>query len=378
MAKRAANIATVLPPLTMASSALAFHKSISLETAKERNIWVPENYDMKIFIHSHYKGDWIQPWKVYTKPNGVVWLVKLFFSLVNGRFNLFISTNGPEGLLAFVTSKLLRKPIIVNDTTWFWASSVLSHLYWPFARYVSKHCAVFCVVGSRVVSFWRQSGLEVEKAEVVHFYVSQAKLSRTNIMVAKQLKEKYCGKKIVLYLGRLIRRKGVDYLLDAFANVTKEVPETVLIIAGEGPEKLRLQKRCRELSLNNVVFTGYVSEEEKAGFFLLSDFIVYPTVTIIVPEEWGLAVNEAMSVGKPAVVTTAVGCAFELVKPGITGFVVPEKDAMHLSDAIKKLLIDDESRIRMGEASKELIKREYTYSQMDSRMNEVVKSILFG
>jgi len=377
MAKRTANIATVLPPLTMASSALAFHKSISLETAKERNIWVPENYDMEIFIHSHYKGDWVQPWKVYTKPNGIVWLVKLFFSLVNGRFNLFISTNGPEGLLAFVTSKLLKKPIIINDTTWFWASSVLSHLYWPFARFVSKHCTVFCVVGSRVVSFWRRSGLDVEKAEVVHFYVSQAKPVQANFMVAKQLRERYGGRKVVLYLGRLIKRKGIEYLLEAFAKVTREVPDTVLIIAGDGPEKILLQNRCKELSLDNVLFTGYVPEEEKASFLLLSDLIVYPTVTITIPEEWGLAVNEAMSVAKPAVVTTAVGCAFELVKPGITGFVVPERNTVQLSAAIEKLLIDDEARLKMGKASEELIKQEYTYGYMELRMNSIVKKILY-
>jgi glycosyltransferase involved in cell wall biosynthesis len=233
------------------------------------------------------------------------------------------------------------------------------------------------VVSSRVISFWREAGLNVDKAEVVHFYASQAKISQTNWTAAQQLRRKYSGRKIILYLGRLIKRKGIDYLLKAFAVVLKEIPEAILIIAGDGPEKHNLQELCKELRLKDALFTGYVSEEEKATFLLLSDLLVYPTITISFPEEWGLAVNEAMSVGKPVIVTNAVGCAFELVKPEITGFVVPEKDVMCLSYAIKRALTDDRARMRMGEASKELIKQEYTYARMDSKMNNIVKRILY-
>jgi glycosyltransferase involved in cell wall biosynthesis len=375
--ERTAKLATVLPPITMATSALAFHKSFSVNTAKERNIWVPENYDLEIFIQTQHKNEWIEPLKIYTKPDGMSWMFKLFFSLVNGKFNLFICTIGPEGLLTFVTSKLLRKPVIVNDTIWFWGNSFLSHLYWPFARFITMHSTVFCVVGSRVASFWRETGLNVDKAEVIHFYSSQAKISETNWTAAQQLREKYSRRKIILYLGRLIKRKGIDYLLKAFAVVSKEIPEVVLIIAGDGPEKHSLQELSKELGLRDVLFTGYVSEEEKTTILLASDFLVYPTITIDFPEEWGLAVNEAMSVGKPAIVTGAVGCAFELVKPEVTGFVVPEKDIISLSHAIKRALTDDGARIRMGEASKELIEQEYTYARMDSKMNDIVKRILY-
>lgn len=377
MGKGNARLATVLPPITMASSALAFHKSFSIDTARERNIWVPENFDLEIFIHSQHKSDWLEPSKVYAKPDGMSWLFKLFFSLVNGKFHLFTCTVGPEGLLTFVTSKLLRKPVIVNDTTWFWGNSLLSHLYWPFARFMATHCTVFCVVGSRVTSFWGQTGLNVEKAEVVHFYASQAKIKNTNWTAAQEFRERYSGRKIILYLGRLIERKGIDYLLKAFAGVSEKIPRTILIIAGDGPEKHNLQELCKELGLKDVLFTGYVSEEEKATILLACDFLVYPTVTIDYPEEWGLAVNEAMSVGKPAIVTDAVGCAFELVRSGVTGFVVPERDIASLSFAIERALTDDRARMRMGEASKELIKQEYTYAHMSSKMNNIVKRILY-
>jgi len=239
------------------------------------------------------------------------------------------------------------------------------------------HSTVLCVVGARVLSFWRKTGVEVDEAEVIHFYASQPVINHTNRAAAQQLREKYSGRKIVLYLGRLIKRKGIDYLLKAFAIVSKEIPEAILIIAGDGPEKRRLQELCEELKVSDVIFTGYVTEEEKAAILLLSDFLVYPTTTIGIPEEWGLAVNEAMSLGKPAIVTNAVGCAFELVKPGVTGFVIPEKDITRLSIAIKRALTDDEGRRRMGKASEDLIKQEYTYAGMDSKMNEIVMRILY-
>jgi glycosyltransferase involved in cell wall biosynthesis len=233
------------------------------------------------------------------------------------------------------------------------------------------------VVGSRVLSYWREAGLSVDDAKVVHFYASQAEVKTANLTAAQQFREKYGRRKVILYFGRLIKRKGIDYLIKAFAVVSKEIPEAILVIAGDGPEKHSLQNLCKELGLNDVIFTGYVSEEEKATILLSCDLFVYPTITINVPEEWGLAVNEAMSVGKPAIVTNAVGCAFDLVQPEITGFVVPEKDILNLSYAIRKALTDDAARIRMGKASKELIEREYTYACMDSKMNDIVKKILY-
>lgn len=370
-------IATVLPPITMSSSALAFRKSFSFDSARERNIWVPKQHELEIFIYTGRKTEWMEPWQVYTISDGIFWLLHLFFDLVRGKFNLFTSTTGPEGLVTFVTSKLLRRPLLLGESNWFWSDSLLSHFYWPFARFVACHATAITVVSARVLAFWKKAGVPSNTMRIVHAYASRVEPTRKHYLLADELRRKFGNKKIVLYFGRLIERKGISYLIKAFAKIEEENENVVLIVAGAGPEEPNLKKLCDLLKLNDVIFTGFVQETDKPAFLLCSDVLVYPSITIDIPEEWGLAVNEAMSVGKPVIVTKTVGCAYELVKPGVNGYVVPERDVLELYRAIREIVTDDELRTRMGKAAKKTVEEQFTYDIMDMKLSERVTQ-MFG
>jgi len=107
------------------------------------------------------------------------------------------------------------------------------------------------------------------------------------------------------------------------------------------------------------------------------DVLIYPSVSLGTVEEWGLAVNEAMSLGKPVVVTEVLGSAYELVKPEYNGYVVPEKDVDAIYNATRKLLDDPALRAKMGENGRRTINEDFTHEHSSRVFLALVKIALF-
>lgn len=150
----------------------------------------------------------------------------------------------------------------------------------------------------------------------------------------------------ILYLGYLIPRKGIEYLIEAYQSLDR--PDTSLIIAGKGESRSKLESMSS--NREDIVFTGFVSGEDKKKVYKSASVFVLPTLF----DPWGLVINEAMEFGLPIITTDRAGAAEELVKDN--GFVVPARDPEAIIDSIQKLLNDDELRKNMGRNSTEIIK----------------------
>ena len=155
------------------------------------------------------------------------------------------------------------------------------------------------------------------------------------------------GKKVVLSVGYLIARKGLDTLIEAFRGMERE--DAVLVIAGAGDQEDHLRRLAGGAS--NIQFPGYVEGTLKAKYYSVADVFVLPTLH----DPWGLVVNEAMAYGLPIVVTDRAGCAPDLV--GDNGLVVPAGDVHALRQALERLLDGDELRREMGDKSRQIIQR---------------------
>ena len=155
----------------------------------------------------------------------------------------------------------------------------------------------------------------------------------------------------------MLFRSGLDYLLQAFACIDRA--DTVLLLAGTGLEKSRLKARSEELGLSKQVrFVGYVPTKETYCYYNMADIFVLPSVTTATfKEPWGLVVNEAFNQGVPVIATDAVGAAAGgLVRDGINGLVVPERDSQVLANAFRQLLDDDELRREMSQNALDTIR----------------------
>ena len=155
----------------------------------------------------------------------------------------------------------------------------------------------------------------------------------------------------VLYVGELIKLKGVNHLLTAFQRVYREYSQVRLTIIGDGDCRAELGRMTEEMDIaDNVEFTDFLKPEKVKEHMLKSDVLVLPSMTEGLPR----VIIEAMAVGLP-IIATDVGSVKELVKDGGNGFLVQPVDIDALTKAIFNLAGDRERAKKMGFNSKRLI-----------------------
>ena len=153
------------------------------------------------------------------------------------------------------------------------------------------------------------------------------------------------GKSNILFVGRLEKRKGVEYLIKAYEIVKKECPDSRLVIVGAGDKpRKKYEKEIREKGIKDVVFTGYVSDEELMRYYRSADIFCAPAIG---KESFGIVLLEAMAAGKPVVASNIGGYA-GVVTDGEDGLLVPPKDEQQLAQSILTLLRDPDLRQKMG------------------------------
>jgi glycosyltransferase involved in cell wall biosynthesis len=154
-------------------------------------------------------------------------------------------------------------------------------------------------------------------------------------------------KQIVMFLGRIDKIKGLDLLLKSWSFITTTFPNTALVIVGPDPKGYRsfLESLSIQLKINNSVhFVGEWTGIEKNTLLSSADLFVMPSYT----ENFGMSIAEALALGVPVLASDRCGIVSYL-HPGEDVFVVPcEVEA--LSIAIRKLLLDKELRMRIGES----------------------------
>ena len=152
----------------------------------------------------------------------------------------------------------------------------------------------------------------------------------------------------VLFAGNVSLRKGVPYLLEAFAHLRH--PRKRLTVAGSLLDD-HMRRLFATLPIDGVVFTGPLAQPELAARMSRSHVLVLPSV------EEGLALvqGEAMACGCPVIATTATGCE-DLFTDGVEGFIVPDRDAAALTERMQQLADDPALRERMSAAALERVK----------------------
>ena len=152
--------------------------------------------------------------------------------------------------------------------------------------------------------------------------------------------------KNILFLGRLEKNKGCEYLIRAFKAIARELPEAKLTILGSGSQEDNLKKISKESNLDRTIrFIKKVPNEKIGKYYLGSSIVVVPSVWM---ENSPVVIYEALSFGKP-VITTDRGGNPELIQDGINGFVVSANNPLEISKAAIKLLSDDKLYKKMAQ-----------------------------
>jgi phosphatidylinositol alpha-mannosyltransferase len=178
--------------------------------------------------------------------------------------------------------------------------------------------------------------------------------------------ERFCdGKRNILFVGRLEPRKGCIYLLRAFEQVKKELPDTRLIIVGPGT---RLRHKYEKWVVKHhleqdVTFTGYVSNEELPRYYRTADIFCSPATG---RESFGIVLLEAMAMGKPVVASNIPGYA-SVITNGAEGILTPPRDERALSRVLISLLNNDTLCREMGERGRKTA-QQYRWEDIAQRI----------
>lgn len=175
-----------------------------------------------------------------------------------------------------------------------------------------------------------------------------------------------------LFVGRMEKRKGVRYLLEAFQMVKDHLPASRLIIAGpasKGAE--RYKEWVRHKGLADVVFTGQLSHEDLPRYYRSGHIFCSPATG---SESFGVVLLEAMAAGRPIIATDIEGYR-RLIEPGQEGLLVPPKDKNALAHAMLQLASNPRLRASMGEAGP-CKARQYTWTTVAGRVLSYYQRLL--
>lgn len=261
------------------------------------------------------KGNYYLPKKIRFK--NIVPLTFVIAKLLSLRFKFILSvpTIYPEAWQAFLAAKIKKKKIIFWDEEFEWKKSLKRKMIMPVTSFMNRHADYILAPTDKHFKWLEKQGVSKKKF-VLFPNVTNISPKDVNFEEVKRIKEKYDlnKKRIVMYVGQLVERKGVNYLIDAYCEMIKEnddiAKDTVLVIVGDGIMRNDLMKQSEKCS-NRIIFTGYINNKDLANYYAIADVGVVPSVNIGgMAEPYALVVNEFLEFEKPVITTDMVGASY--------------------------------------------------------------------
>lgn len=211
-----------------------------------------------------------------------------------------------------------------------------------------QSCSAILAVGTANRDYWLRYGIAPERIFLAPFAIDNERVAS----LAKRNAETTSRPLRFMYAGRLIPRKGVDRLLQAF-NQLCETHDVSLSIIGDGPLRDELMALQSDQARSRTTWHGRVANEKVFECFAEADVFVLPSLY----EPWGLVVNEAMAAGLPIIADRRCGAAIDLVEDGRTGRVLSEVSVQSLHAAMRGFADKPESATAMGIQARQKIEQ---------------------
>jgi len=219
---------------------------------------------------------------------------------------------------------------------------------------------------------YKSLGISEHKIEIVTHGIDLSEFD--NLPERGEFRRKYSlgsDQKIILYLGRIHKIKGLDLLTKAFADLSRNLNNVKLVVVGSDEGYLpSLKKLVADLKISDkVLFTGPLYEEDKLEAYVDADIYVLPSFY----EIFGITVLEALACDTPVIVTDRCGIA-EVIE-GQAGSTVPfEKE--QLQHAILQMLDDDKMRERFSKKGKLLVREKFNWEKIAEQVERLYKEVL--
>nr|MBC7245827.1 glycosyltransferase family 4 protein [Chloroflexota bacterium] len=248
----------------------------------------------------------------------------------------------------------------INEFDW-----LTTQVYKVAARLSAKYCACIIATSAEMQKWWVISGASPERVVQIPLGVD------TNVfqpISGARAELGWGDSPSVLFVGRLQKENGAEYLIEAMGSIAKDIPDVVLHIVGSGPDLHKLQEVVQHADLTNQVqWHGPVALERLPLFYSATDVFVLPRLSRVTPR----VLFEAMACQVP-VITSAIGGIGEFVDDGVTGFTIDPRNPSAIAQRIIQILRDAALANRMRKAAREFACRELDWSVIVRRMRTEV------
>jgi len=188
----------------------------------------------------------------------------------------------------------------------------------------------------------------------------------------KQINKKRNEQTIFLFVGRLEKQKGLNYLIKALNILKKEYSQFMIWIIGSGSEEDNLKKLVKKYDLHSYIrFLGNKSNEEISSYYQNSDAFILPSIW----EGFPLTLLEAWAAGLPVIISD-VGNVSEICRDRENALIIPPGNSQKITEAMKLLIDDNQLREKLGENGKEVVAKKYSWEKISKEFETIYKDLL--
>ena len=344
----------------------------------DRLIVVSDMVDAQTSEFEIYKARTIKIPKVY----GLTKIISYCWAVFKHRKRIeviYVRTfSPPETAALWFGKKVLgKKAVLLLPSTWFFEPpSLKNRIYkWILARAVYSADLIILYTPLMLPEIEKYfPKIQKSKIRYLHNAVNVKRFTpgEPNREILRKYMPLRSSENLLLYVGRISRKKGIIDLVKSFSKIVKEEPDTLLALAGREEKWYAdaVRSLVKELKLSeHVLFLGPVPNRDVIHLMRACKVFVYSSIG---GEGIPRAILEAMACEKPVVATRVAGIP-EAVRDGETGCVVEVGDHEAFADCVLKLLRNPSLRERLGRNARALIEEEFNYEKIISRLAEILR-----
>jgi glycosyltransferase involved in cell wall biosynthesis len=305
---------------------------------------------------------------------------RLWSEIRSGRYDAvwLHGHNYAASIIAFVATLSKRLPVLMSSDTHLrlqkpaWRRGARNRVLSVVYRYADA----FLAIGSANRAYYRALGVPDNRIFTAPFAVDNARFIAGSTVTPAERQAIRCRyglppeSLVVLFASKLTRLKHPETVIRAADGIRAAGKTVTVLMVGSGEMETEL-RILAESSQTTIVFAGFVNQRELPQVYAASDIFVLPAEN----ESWGLVVNEAMCAALPVVVSDQMGCAADLVRHGVNGYLVPPGDVNAVAAALERLLVDDTARKQMGAAGRAIISR-WSYEECSRGVSAAVLALV--
>jgi glycosyltransferase involved in cell wall biosynthesis len=238
----------------------------------------------------------------------------------------------------------------------------------------AREADLIITVSENMKSELKMLGYPEEKINVIYNGIDESKYDYH--IDGREIRRRFGIKedeKVIFFVGRLERVKGIEYLVLSIPKVIEKFPNAKFLILGIGGMQSYIKTLIEQLKIkeNVILVEEFVPESERIKFYAASDICIFPSLY----EPFGIVALEGMAMKKPVIVGKTGGLQ-EIVIHGKNGLHVKPGNSDEIASAIIELLSDKEKMIKFGEEGRKRVEQEFTWDKIAMKTIEVYKKLL--